>query len=253
MSMVSLPMMAKLLAAVRANAKLVLVGDPDQLVSIEAGTVLGDLVGPAGSGLRLSDEARSRLEPLAGPLPASHPPTGGFGDRVVALDRGFRVEEGSNIPGLADAIRAGDGDAAVESLRTGLGGLKWYEMAQVEAGDLDELIDQIEEHARGLGRLGREGDADEALRAVTDLAVLSAHRRGRTGVGYWNSMIETRVLPGPSWNREVWYPGRPVMVTSNDYQLGLSRPSAPSVNTVSSASAACRHHVGMIRETGGRR
>ena len=221
MSMVSLPMMAKLLQAVRADAKLVLVGDPDQLVSIEAGTVLGDLVGPASSGLRLSDEARSRLEPLAGPLPPSLPPTGGFGDRVVALDRGFRVEEGSDIPGLADAIRAGDGDAAVELLRTELGDLEWYETAHVEAEDLDELMEQIEEHARRLIQLGRDGNAEGALAAVTELAVLSAHRRGRTGVGYWNSMIETRVLEGPSWSRDVWYAGRPVMVTSNDYQLGL--------------------------------
>src|SRR5262249_5624646 len=103
-SMVSLSMMARLVEAVRPQARLVLVGDPGQLTSIEAGAVLGDIVGPAGSGRRMS---------------------GTVGDGIVVLDRVHRYGEG--IAAVADAIRRGDADAAIAALAGGSEGVTWID------------------------------------------------------------------------------------------------------------------------------
>ena len=75
--MVSLSMMARLVEAVRPDARLILVGDPGQLASIEAGAVLGDIVGPAADGLMLSAAARGRLAGVTGhDVAAADPPAG---------------------------------------------------------------------------------------------------------------------------------------------------------------------------------
>jgi len=94
-SMVSLPLMARLLDAVRPDATLVLVGDPFQLVSVEAGAVLGEIVRPAAT------------EAAEGPLAAD----------IVLLERVHRFGSDSAIAALADAIRTGDADRAVDLLR----------------------------------------------------------------------------------------------------------------------------------------
>ena len=112
-SMVSLPMMARLLEAVRPDARLILVGDPDQLASIDAGAVLGDLVGSP------ADEARSEL---ADALRQVCPDDADAADRaaasgVVVLDRNYRFA--GAIAGLAAAIRAGDADQVLEILQVG--------------------------------------------------------------------------------------------------------------------------------------
>ena len=90
-SMVSLSLMARLLEAVRTDARVVLVGDPDQLSAIEAGAVLRDIVGPAADGSLIGAGMRAVLRRVAGGEPAGDPPAGrSFGDGVVVLSRGHR-------------------------------------------------------------------------------------------------------------------------------------------------------------------
>ena len=101
--MVSLPMAAKLLAAVQDETMVVLVGDPYQLESIEAGTVLADIVG-AG-------------EATESPI-VNH---------VVVLDRVHRFEEDRAIADFAEAVRLGDADAAVAQLASGVDQLGWVQ------------------------------------------------------------------------------------------------------------------------------
>lgn len=117
-SMVSLSLMARLVESVRPDARLVLVGDPGQLASIEAGAVLGDLVGPAGQELLMTAAARTRLteatgQDVDGVRPVEHT---GVGDGIVALDRVHRY--GGTIARLADAIRSGDVDEALRALQS---------------------------------------------------------------------------------------------------------------------------------------
>ena len=115
-SMVSLELMARLLEAVRPDARVVLVGDPGQLTAIEAGAVLRDIVGPATDGLRMSQSMRASVGAVVGgEVIASDPPAGvTFGDGIVVLERVHRF--GAGIAAVADAIRRGDGDGVVAAL-----------------------------------------------------------------------------------------------------------------------------------------
>jgi exodeoxyribonuclease V alpha subunit len=185
-SMVSLTMMARLLEAVRPDARLILVGDPDQLASVEAGAVLADLV----DGL---DDSK-----------------------LAALKTSHRF--GESIGALASAIRDGDADAAIEVLRAGGDHIEWI--------DTDEPAEHLRKvvvpQARRLREAAILNDAPEALRTLDEHRLLCAHRRGPYGVRFWNRQVErwlSEETGEPIWS--AWYAGRPVLVTANDYGLGL--------------------------------
>jgi exodeoxyribonuclease V alpha subunit len=185
-SMVSLSMMSRLLEAVRPEARLVLVGDPAQLSSIEAGAVLSDIIGPA------------------------------TGDGIVVLDRVYRYGEG--IDALATAVRAGDADAALRVLAASPQGVTW-----IADDEQQTLRDASVAAGRRLFEASREGDAAAALAALDDFRVLCAHRQGPSGVATWTQAIEGWLADAvPGFSAEpLWYVGRPLLVTRNDYGLGL--------------------------------
>ena len=201
-SMVSLSLMARLIEALRFDARLVLVGDPGQLASIEAGAVLGDIVGVgAGAGATAS-----------GPTP----PAG-----IVVLDRGHRF--GGGIAELAAAIRRGDGDAVMELLRAGSDDVTWIDAdaARPEAPGIVRA--EAMRSAEALLGGARTGDSAAALDALGAFRILCAHRRGAYGVTTWTTRLEgwlETAVPGFS-AAERWYVGRPLLVTENDYELGL--------------------------------
>ena len=185
-SMVSLTMMARLLEAVRPHTRLVLVGDPDQLASVEAGAVLADLVD-------------------------------GLGEvKVAALRTPHRF--GESIGELATAIRVGDADRVVEVLRAGGEHLDWIEAADPREPLRNVLVPQ----ALALRTAALVGDEAAALATLDEHRLLCAHRRGQFGVQHWNRQLErwlTEATGEPIWSS--WYAGRPILVTANDYGLGL--------------------------------
>jgi exodeoxyribonuclease V alpha subunit len=225
-SMVSLSLMTKLVEAVRPDASLILVGDPAQLTSVEAGAVLGDVVGPAVRGLQMRVPAREALAAAAGVTVEAEDPPGGVavGDGIVVLDRVHRY--GGEIAALAAAIRAGD---AGETLAL-LGGsatdaVQWLPVDAPTATP-DELAPlRALATATGLDvrTAARAGDAATALDALARFRLLCAHRRGPHGARTWMTHVE-------SWLAELsedfasegqWYVGRPLLVTENDYPLRL--------------------------------
>ena len=197
-SMVDLPLMAHLLAAVRGDARLVLVGDPGQLASVEAGAVLADLVGP---------EDPASLPHGAGPL------TG----RVTRLRVSHRFPTGSPIDRLARAMREGDADRAIGVLTEDAPGLRWISdpagPARAEVGRA------IGDHAVRLIDAARRGAHVEALDLLGHLGVLCATRRGPHGVAAWRDDTERRLRArlGASALRDEWYVGRPLLITRNDH------------------------------------
>ena len=206
MSMVSLPLAARLLSAVRDDATVVLVGDPYQLESIEAGTVLADIVGPAGS----DDQEKEG---------SSRPP---IARHVVVLDRVHRYTEGGEIADFANAVRLGNAEEAIRLLSAGSKEIAWI---RGETGkDFDVLVERITEHRTRLVEQARDpGRIEEALRSLDGLAVLCAHHRGPQSVDQWRRLIEAALderYPGLRFGAE-WYPGQPVMITTNDYRLNL--------------------------------
>ncbi len=195
-SMVPLSLMARLLEAVRDDARLVLVGDPGQLSSVEAGAVLGDVVGPGGP----EGEAAG----------------------IVVLDTGWRF--GGAIARLAAAIRAGDATDAVAALREGAG-ITWIEAdaAEAEAPALGPVREAVIAAAAGVIGAARGGDAEGALAGLDAFRLLCAHRTGPHGVDGWLRRIEAWLavaVPGFTPDGG-FYAGRPLLVTENDYGLRL--------------------------------
>ena len=226
--MVPLTLMGRLLEAVRSDARVVLVGDPDQLTAVEAGAVLRDIVGPAAAGPRLGAGARALLERVAGgPLGGNGDPRGGFGDGIVVLERGHRF--GAAIGRLADAVRRGDAGGAVAAALASDQEIVWIRCDV--GGGLDRELEAALEPLRaaavtagsGVIEAARAGDGAVALAALSGFRLLCAHRHGRYGVAAWSAQVERwladRVdgfLPG-----ELDRPGRPLLVTRNDYELRL--------------------------------
>lgn len=188
-SMVSLTMMARLVEAVRPEARLVLVGDADQLVSVEAGAVLADLVDGLSSG--------------------EDPPVA----RLVTPHR-FGIAIGE----LASAIRVGDAERALEVLAAGDPHVDWLDTDR----PAERLRPALIGHALRLRAPALLGDGTTALETLDDHRLLCAHRSGPFGVEFWNRQVERWLAEEtdvPAWVN--WYPGRPVLVTATDYGLGL--------------------------------
>ena len=225
-SMVSLTLMAKLVEALRPECRLILVGDPDQLASIEAGAVLGDIVGPAGDGLQIRALTRSTLEHLTGHVvPATEPSPGTtVGDGIVVLRTVHRF--GAAIATLAEAVQRGDDDGAVQALRAGSADVTWID-GDVASTDvlrrLSDLRHDIVETGRSVTTAARAGDARAALADLGALRVLCAHRRGPYGATTWAEIVEDWLDAAIEGYRSAgrWYLGRPILMTQNDRGLRL--------------------------------
>ena len=219
-SMVALTMMARLLEAVRPTARLVLVGDPDQLASVEAGAVLGDIVGPAAERLLLSEPAARSLSEVAGqPVEAGEPPAhAAVADGIVVLRTVHRFR--GAIAQLAEAVQRGDAGAAVEALSGEHDDLAWLkvDVATAGSGALHPVREAVVEAGTRVSEAAASGRGREALAALGGFRLLCAHRRGPYGVATWTARVERWLgLAGTAG----WYPGRPLLVTENDYGLGL--------------------------------
>jgi exodeoxyribonuclease V alpha subunit len=218
MSMVSLTLMARLLEAVRPEARLILVGDPDQLSSVEAGAVLADI---AEAPVAADQRVTRPLGELPVPTAAQHVEEAGRG--VVRLRHTWRF--GGAINELARAVRAADADAAVAVLRSGDAAITFVEsdLGAVAPAGLAPLVDAAVGAARATWTAARAGDAAIALAGLETHRLLCAHRRGPHGVVRWGVEVErwlVGALPGYAEEGE-WHSGRPLLVTANDYDLSL--------------------------------
>lgn len=188
-SMLSLNMMSKLLEALPTGANLWLVGDPDQLASVEAGTVLSDI------------SVGRNIQP-----------------RVERLTGQHRFDASSSIGRLVEQVRLADIDAVLDILRTGGGDLTWIDPVS-DATALLDLQTQVVEHALEVCALAQAGDIDAAVAGNLAMQVLSGVRGGPLGVWDWNRLIEEQLGDLVTGH---WYVGRPVLVTQNDSATKLS-------------------------------
>ena len=218
-SMVSLTLMARLVEAVRPTARLLLVGDPDQLSSVEAGAVLADVVrAPGEPDARLT----TRLAEVGAAGPGLPPPVHG----VVQLTRTWRF--GQAIDALARAIRRGDDDEVMAVLRADSSAVRFTEIdpdadAGPSANALRALAGDVQATGAATLAAARAGDVPAALAALDRHRLLCGHRRGPYGVGRWSLEVErwlAEAVPGYAEDGE-WYLGRPLLVTTNDYEMGL--------------------------------
>jgi exodeoxyribonuclease V alpha subunit len=196
-SMVDLALMTQLLEALPMKARLILLGDRDQLASVEAGAVLGDIC------------AAAENKPLV--------------NSVARLRHSWRFTRNSQIGRLASAVTNGDNDEALETLsKPGQS-----DAIMRPAVKPTDLLNLLEEHCVGFYaeelRLAATGAPAEVIfDRMSRLQLLAAHRRGPGGVDELNQQVEKQLaLRGLLRLGDTWYPGRPVLVTRNDYNLRL--------------------------------
>ena len=225
-SMVSLSLTARLLEAVRRDARLILVGDPRQLASVEAGAVLGDLVGPAADGLLMHEAARSRLAEVARQtVPATEPPGGGpVGDGIVVLRRDsplrWRDRRSGRRPS-ASATPIARSRSCAPATTTFAGSTSTSPGPTHETLSNRCVRPQSQPGGRSWRRLGRATpsprwphSAPSACSART-AAAPTASRPGTPAVESWLASELDRFA------EDAWYVGRPLLVTQNDYGLRL--------------------------------
>jgi exodeoxyribonuclease V alpha subunit len=216
-SMVDVPLMARLLRATPPDARVILLGDRDQLASVEAGSALGDICNH-GAPTPWTTDLGGRMQSLGlEPPPAlGTAPRGPMADSLALLTESRRFGATSAIGALARATNAGDVAAAFDVLAAG-GEADW------QALSTEALAGAIEAEARRwlAGYRGTE-DPVEAMRRFNAFRVLCAVREGPWGVNALNAQVEQalarRGLLAPA---EGHYAGRPVLVSQNDYSVRL--------------------------------
>lgn len=245
-SMIDLEMMAALLEALPSQAQLILLGDKDQLASVEAGSVMGDLC--QGAEFAAYDQAtREWISRYANEiLPASSQAGSNTHQQTVMLRYSHRFGEHSGIGQLAKAVNSSDVNRAQNIFSRARhpgsscfdDSVSYPDLERLLLSDVNDnrlkqlmLATNIAKSKHGYGyylqvmhqRPGNTAEyedwAIETLRAFDSFQVLCALRLGDWGVEGLNQRIEQWLFPGKKSG--IWYAGRPVMITRNDYNLGL--------------------------------
>lgn len=220
-SMVDLALMSKLAQALSPKARLILLGDKDQLASVEAGAILGDIC-DTGQSHRYSQSFTDQLKMAAGyelNACSSNETKSAIADCIVQLQKSYRFEIGSGIGVLSRAVNVGDGESAVILLKSGKhAGINWKKLPPPHA--LFGLIrNTIVAGFRGY--LGCQ-DPLEVFRSFDRLRILCAVREGPFGVSALNELVEKTLAEQKLIEpKKIWYAGRPVLIKTNNYNLGL--------------------------------
>jgi exodeoxyribonuclease V alpha subunit len=222
-SMVDLALMAKLTRALPPHAALILLGDKDQLASVEAGAVLGDICGQSGEedAVAAKDMLHEKPRSPGGNLPASAVPAHGntaLAACVVELRHSFRFPETSGIGRLSRAIRAGHGPEVLAVLRDNAR----PDVAWSDIPAPSELLEALRPIVlQAYAQCLRSPTVEQRFSAFEGFRVLCALRHGPFGVETVNLLVERILREERLIHPGQWYPGRPVMITHNDYNLKL--------------------------------
>lgn len=214
-SMVDLALMSRLVGALRTDTRLVLLGDQDQLASVEAGYVLGDLCAAAGVNC-FSAGFAERLRLWGVELPVSS----AGNSTVVELRRNHRFGADHSLARLVPLIRAGEAQRAFDALANLPTGdaVAWRPVGDADALGA-ELRAAFDRHWRNRWQAS---DAATALAQLRSFQILCAVRRGAFGRDGVNEACEALVeAAGQRHRGQVWYRGRPVLITANAPHLGL--------------------------------
>ena len=220
-SMVGLALLAKTIAALPPSARLILLGDKDQLASVEAGAVLGEVCFGAG---RFTPELRSRLTELTGEtLPPGRDAPSPLVDAIILLRHSYRFGADSGIGALAQAVNRGK-SAIAETLfaDSRYQDIHWHTLTDPDALPEQLAAPVIAGFSTYLNAVRDQAEPPVIFAAFNQFRVLSAVRKGPFGVEALNQLCENILHnQGLIDARPTWYPGRPVMIIRNDYNLRL--------------------------------
>lgn len=244
-SMIDVEMMVSLLDALPAHAALILLGDKDQLASVEAGAILGSLCAQAVEG-HYTPETQDWLERVAGTGPEPELvclPARPVDQSIAMLRHSYRFGADSGIGRLARAINTNQpGEVSKILADTSRQDLHRLSLAEIGDDALEALVvsgvpGRGHGYAHYLEMLEQERPEDTASKEEFDgwaAKVIVAHsqfqllcslRRGPAGVEGLTPRIEAALVASGHLPQDAggahWYEGRPVLVTGNDYSLKL--------------------------------
>lgn len=219
-SMVDLALLSRLVQALPAHCRLILLGDKDQLASVEAGAVLGDICGKFARGSYSPEMANCISDILGGEINSS-PRNARIADCIAVLDESFRFGPASPIGNLSRAVNAGNADEALAAC-AGNAQARWRDLPDIRrlAAELKGPVIEC------FGPVLKSSGPEEALRKLNGMRILSALRDGPFGVRVLNEtvrgILRAAGLISPSLSEgSRFYKGCPIMVTSNNYSLDL--------------------------------
>ncbi len=222
-SMIDLTMMSRLIEALPPHARVIFLGDRDQLASVEAGAVLGDICNYASAGYTMT--RAQELSHLTGCVIEgnSEQRAGALRDSLCLLQQSYRFGSDSGIGQLAAAVNRGDRMA----IRTVFGGaFDDIEKKPLQTGEeyLAMLEDALQGYQRFLLSVQQQVAPEAVIAAFGEYQLLCALREGPFGVTGLNERLEQALAQKRKITRQPlsrWYEGRPVMISRNDSALGL--------------------------------
>lgn len=213
-SMIDISLMARLLKALPKHARLVLLGDSEQLASVESGTVLADL---CQHGIVFSDAFRTQLAAVTEiELPSNEVSASVFSDSIVLLQHSYRFGPDSVVARLAQLVREGDAQRLV-------GQLSAYADAVWQSDFSPQVIEQQASELLGefVSAVKARRPAEQCLVLFEQARFLCALKQGPQSVDTVNVMIERWLMKQGIRTQHRFYHGRPILVTKNDYRHGL--------------------------------
>jgi len=222
-SMVDLPLAAKLMTALRPDATLILLGDREQLASVDAGSVLGDICFPEPLNV-FSRAFGKELERICGVTVDTSDAAPDVRDCIVEMKQNYRFSEGSGIGILSRLIKTGDADGVLAL--TGEG--KFSDVHLCEISSSEDIWKRLRDMALKSYRAylqsisSGSGSIEDIFGRFEAFRVLCALRVGRWGSQRMNMVIENLLAEsGLIHLTDPYYQGRPVMIIQNDYRLQL--------------------------------
>jgi exodeoxyribonuclease V alpha subunit len=222
-SMVDISLMAKLFNALPKDARIILIGDKDQLASVESGSVLGSIYNPKRES-RISKRFGKVVENIfditLNPIDLGGEDIAGLQNCIVELQKNYRFDEKSGISKLSRAVKRGDADGVMEILRSReYPDICWQDRSVSFETLLVAAFNQFTDNLSS-------GNPSIVLERLNRLKILCAINKGPYGVDWMNRWAENYLrqkTPALSINRFgiQWYPGRPILITRNHYDLEL--------------------------------
>jgi exodeoxyribonuclease V alpha subunit len=211
-SMIDLALFTKLIEAIPETAHLILLGDKDQLASVETGSVFNDLCATADNPFDTDTIKQSlNLE--------KHTAKQDINEHIVVLQKSYRFTENSGIGHLAKAIKAGDVEKTLDLLVD----RQFQDITQLSVSSLSTDFQQhcLHPWQDYFDAIKNKKSLDEIYLAFQQFRILTALRIGQTGSETINQQVEQHLQRQFLKGQSPWYEGRPIMITQNNYQTGL--------------------------------